>query len=134
MTTTSKTARRETPAFTQRPTEETLLLQDFHAVAVLFDGQTGPLDLFGDCIDVEALVLKLAIEPGVGLGDLSEISADALGHGCHCRLGCLLRGGLAGEVLVGHGDEPRDVRKQLKQLGDDLWPHAVFPSLLPPWD
>ena len=81
-------------------------------------------DLFGDLGDLGALVLELAVEACVGFGDLSEVAANAFGHGDHGGFGCLLGGGLGGEVLVRHGDEAGDVGEEFEELGDDLWPHS----------
>lgn len=100
-------------------------LEGDHAVLVLFDGEAAVLYFFGDLGDLGALVLQLAVEACVSLGDLPEVAANALGHGGHSGFICFFGGSLCGEVSVRHGDEPCDVRQQLEELGDYFGPHRL---------
>ena len=74
------------------------------------------LDVCGDVGELLALVVELAVEAGVGGGDLTEISAKTFSH--------LLQGGAGGvgvgclgiEEAVGEGEQTRDVRSEFDEL------------------
>jgi hypothetical protein len=93
------------------------------AVTVLLDGEAGSFDVFGELGDCDVLILELAVEAGVGLGNLSQVAANAFSHGYHGGFGGLLGCGAGGEVPVGHGDEACDVREEFEELGYELGPH-----------
>jgi hypothetical protein len=97
------------------------------AVAVLFDGEAGSLDVFGELGDDCVLILQLAVEASVGLDYLTEIAANAFSHGYHGGFGGLLGCGAGGKVPVGHGDETGDVGEEFEELGYELGPH-IRPS------
>jgi hypothetical protein len=96
-----------------------------HAVLMLFGGEAGAFDLFGDLADLDALLLKLTVETGMSFRDLTEVSADTFGHGNHGGFGGFFSGGFGREVFVRHGDEAGDVRKEFKELHQDFGPHRL---------
>ncbi len=65
-----------------------------HAVIMLFDQEPCLFHLFGHFGDLRALVLQLPVESRVRFGHLPQVAANALGHGQHCGLVGLFRGGL----------------------------------------
>jgi hypothetical protein len=96
---------------------------------MLLEGKTCLPDFFAYLGDLGALLLQLAVEASVGFGHLSQVAANAIGHRDHRGFRGSFGRGLRRKVSVGHGDEPRDVGQQFKQLGDYLWPHTFNPSL-----
>ena len=56
----------------------------------------------------------------VGLGDAPEVGADALAQGGDGGV----VGGAGAEIAIGQGNHAGDVRQKLKELLEDLGPHA----------
>ena len=80
----------------------------------------------GDFGELVALVVELAVEPGVRGGDLAEVAAEAVSHRFHGPAVGFFAGGFGLEELVGHRQQAGGVGKEFDELRDCFRPHRMI--------